>query len=294
MKNLTPFFSAQYRQRMMEFHREKAFNSFLSKYEWTGLTDSQEAYLMRKAWGVGTWALFKIGNEEAGLFAISSYGANAFDSYNIPTSITIANERDNPLYPTFAHNGETAVIGWSQYDRNPISPYVETLITNIVDVECIIKAHEFAQKCGLLITCTPETESALKDLMNKIKRDEAVIYVKEAEINAIKALITGVPYNLDKLYQHKKEREAELQTYLGIDNSPSFDFERLTVDQTNSNNAEIDNSQDNFLDNFKKFCKQAKEVLGIDISVKAKQNKVTSFHDDVNQEEEEKENVQAL
>lgn len=293
MKNEMPTLTARYRFNLLNLYRSKYYNLFFSKYKWEGFEKDAQNYLMLRLWDTGTVAAFKKGNAQIeGILTFATWVRTAFNEYNMPTTARIQNPYNAPGFPkkdvTF---GKDAVFMYVQADRKSISEIVDIYINNIIDAEMILKTHEYIQKMPFLVKTSPENEDKIKELMRKIWRNEPSIFVTELEANSIDVLSTGAPYIMDKLYQYKDQREAELKTYLGLDNSTAMENTIIpNADMVNANNAEINSSGDVFLAAMEQFCKEIGEVLGFTVSVEPRQKPVASIHDPDNQDEEDNEN----
>lgn len=75
-------------------------------------------------------------------------------------------------------------------------------------------------------------------------------------------------YIADKLMIDLRKIENDFSTQIGIPNANTEKKERLLKDEVNSNNFETQSRADMWLDELQKGCKQAKDIFGIDISVK--------------------------
>lgn len=287
MKETTlPTLTEKYRSKLVNLYRSKYFNLFCSKYKWKGLNKEQEYYLMLQLWDTGTVAAFNKGGiaEEDidGVLTFANWVRTAHNEYNRPTKARILNPYNATGFPkkdvTF---GIDAVYMYAMKDMKPISEIVDTYISMIVDVEMIIKTHEYIQKMPLLIKSSPENEAKLKEFMRKVWRNEPTIYVTELEANAVDVLSTGAPFILDKLYQYRDQREAELKTFLGMDNSTKMENTIIpNADMVNANNQEINSSGDVFLTPMEGFAEEITEVLHQTVSVELTQKPVTSIHDE--------------
>lgn len=291
-KEISLSFAERYRPRLMALYRSKYFNLFTSKYKWNGLTKEAETFLMAHLWDDGTICAFNKGGikEEniQGVLTFAKWTLTTYDEYGYPATAKPVNQWQQKSFPNLITFGRDAVYMYAQADKKSISETVDTYLKNIVDVEVLIKVHEFNQKMPLLIKTSPENKDKLDEFMKKIFRDEVSIYVTELEANSLEVLSTGAPFLLDKLYQYKDQREAELKTFLGLDNSTKMENTIIpNADMVNANNQEINASGDVFLRPMEKFAEEISEVLHQQVSVELTQKPVTSIHDDESKEEKE-------
>ena len=129
------------------------------------------------------------------------------------------------------------------------------------------------QKTPYILKTTKQNELSMKNLINKIERDDYAIFIDEKMTNGgDTGLIvdqTLVPFVADKLQEHKNNLVCELLTILGLNNNDSNNMkkERLIVDEVNANNQEIEMYLDTDFKNRKKACEEINAKFGLNITV---------------------------
>lgn len=129
------------------------------------------------------------------------------------------------------------------------------------------------QKTPYILKTTKQNELSMKNLINKIERDDYAIFIDEKMTNGgDTGLIvdqTLVPFVADKLQEHKNNLVCELLTILGLNNNDSNNMkkERLIVDEVNANNQEIEMYLDTDFKNRQKACEEINAKFGINITV---------------------------
>ena len=129
------------------------------------------------------------------------------------------------------------------------------------------------QKTPYILKSTKQNELSMKNLINKIERDDYAIFIDEKMTNGgDTGLIvdqTLVPFVADKLQEHKNNLVCELLTILGLNNNDSNNMkkERLIVDEVNANNQEIEMYLDTDFKNRKKACEEINAKFGLNITV---------------------------
>ena len=129
------------------------------------------------------------------------------------------------------------------------------------------------QKTPYILKTTKQNELSMKNLINKIERDDYAIFIDEKMTNGgDTGLIvdqTLVPFIADKLQEHKNNLVCELLTILGLNNNDSNNMkkERLIVDEVNANNQEIEMYLDTDFKNRKKACEEINAKFGLNITV---------------------------
>jgi hypothetical protein len=290
-----------------QFYLQKYYNLFMGAYKFNGITYEQGQYILKKFWAEGKISAFvvegtKLSGDEVptnvneypnGVIAFVPFAAFMFNIYDYPIQVNLINVRGAKFIPTKPMVvNEDVVIGYIQKSKKSVLSVVEFFIQKIVDVEMTIRVQLKSHKVPWLIATTPENESKMKALWDKINADDEVLYLSPSEIESLKILMGGNAYIIDKLYSYKQALENELLTYLGIDNMGIMEKkEHLITDEVNSNNDLINDHSDNFLTCMTDFFGRIKEVFGIKISVEATSSPVSARNQTDEQEEEENDDV---
>ena len=104
--------------------------------------------------------------------------------------------------------------------------------------------------------------------------------VAQNDTGNLSALSLNAPYLIDKLTEYRNSLESELKTRMGIDNAGVIiKKERLTADEVNSNNDELNDAFNVMLMTLEQCSKEMKEVFGTSINFKPTKTIVDSFHD---------------
>ena len=138
-----------------------------------------------------------------------------------------------------------------------------------------------------LIGVNPEDAQKFRALMEKLNIDDPELYVDSGDIDKLKALVSGAPYIIDKLYSYYCALDNELREYLGFQNiGVAEKKEHLISNEVEANNSLVKANQDSLLDSMKEFFQRVEDVLGIHISVDINKNQQI---DDIYEEESEEE-----
>lgn len=256
--------------RIVHMLNNKYYNIYRSNFRTKGLSYREEQFVMNKFWGVGTIAAWDIKHAETLGFA--NWMRHSWDMYGEPEQIRLINEFGSPLVPTGVLTvDKDVVIGYIQSNRKPLSMIVNWYVERIAQVEMIINTNLQLQKMPFIIPVADEDEAKkMKDVVQRILNNELVLFVDGIEPSLFKSVATNVPYVIDKLQNYKKDLENDLLTFIGVNNSGSNKVEQLQLAEVNSNNEEINLSDDDFDRNLKEFCKRVKEVLGRDILIEVR------------------------
>lgn len=238
------------------FYLEKYFNLFMNKYQIEGCDYQEENYILRRMWADGSLWAFKlketVGSDmkPAGLNVFTPYAVSMFNIYDYPIYVNCENVRGATFIPSTPQRvDEDGVILYAQRDKKSVYSMVEVYIDKIVNAEVAIYLNLQVQKTPWLIGTSPEEKEKVENLTSKILSDDPALFLELEEIDRAKALVSGAPYIIDKLYQYKNDVENELREYLGFNNLGTTEKkEHLIVDEVQSNNEVINASEDVFVD----------------------------------------------
>lgn len=286
------------RKQIFNYYFNKYYNLFMNAYKWEGIDYQQTDYLMRKLWCDGTIAAFKIkGIDEIGF---APYAEFTWNMYDFAEEVTLINPRGVPFIPkTTQIIDEDVVIGWAQRNKKSVQEIVALYCNKIADVEMTIRTNLKTHKTPWLIGVSPEDKEKMKKLFNNLDKDDSQLYVDLDDVNSFKALVSGAPYIIDKLYAYKCALENELKEYLGITNLGNQEKkEHLITSEVDANSEITEASGDCFFDVITEFTERVRDVLGYQISVSL--NKPEQYYEsdqEINPqeekvEEEASENVQ--
>lgn len=263
------------REKYRFYYIEKFFNKFLSLFKFTGIDYQQRAYIMRKFWSEGTIAVIKDSKSGLPVFA-PWFPADKFNTYDYPTKIGLVNVRGVsfiPSSPLYLDEEGGACIGYIQRNRKGIYSSIEIMIEKLVNIEMTIRTNLKSAKSPWVIGVSPEDEARKEFFVEQLDSDSPYIFVGLDGAKDAKALVSGGEYNIDKLEAQRQQVENEILTRLGIQNVGIMEKkEHFTVDEVNSNNEQINTSGYEFIDCLNEFFDNARQFLGIDISVKLIQN----------------------
>lgn len=279
----------------LNFYLNKYYSLFMNRFKFKGVDYQQADFILRKMWGTGTICAFKmketIGSNEhpQGLLVFVPYEPNGWNIYDYPTSVHYMNTKGVKFIPyTEQVVDKDCVIGWCQRNKKSVKELVTYYIMKIVNIELVIDLNLNAHKMPYVIGAAPEDTKVLEEVMRLLQNNEPQLFVNVQDVDKLKALVSGAPYILDKLYDLKQAIENELREYLGLDNlGGSQKKEHLITAEVESNNQVIQASGNNFIDCMKEFFERIRDVLGVDVDVEINEEKEDVENQPDNQEEEE-------
>lgn len=286
------------RKQIKSVLMNKYFNLYMNNYEIKGALDYQaKEYILLQFWSLGSIACFKLKGSEgakdrpAGEGVFAPFVAGYWNIYNWPTKVSLVNTRGVKFIPVGLQIvDKDVVIGYAMRNRKPVKLFVESYVERITDVLMVIKTNLKTHKMPWLIIGTPEDQAKLKALFETLKQDEPELFTDSDSADKFKALVSGAPYIIDKLYQYVGCLENELREFLGFGNlGVGEKKEHLITSEVESNNAIIEYNKACLIDTFKEFFKRCDEVFGFDYSVENKKIETPELKEDIDLDQEEDE-----
>lgn len=288
------------RELIYTFYLNKYYSLFMNKYEIEGVDYQQRDYILRKFWIDGRLACFKLKGTEGstehpqGLGVFCPYAPSRYNIYDFPIYVTLINIRGVSFIPAGLQKvDEDVVIGWCQRNKKSVYSLVDFYLQKITDVEMVIKMNLKAQKTPWIIGATPENNKKLETIIQNLEDDNPDLFVDIEDIDKAKALVSGAPFVLDKLYNYKQALENELKEYLGLQNMGMNEKkEHLITSEIEASDEVIEESGYNFIDVISEFFANIEKVLGLKYSIREKHQfeQAEEEAEEMNEEEEEVEN----
>lgn len=276
--------------QIKHYYRNKYFDLFKSMFKFSdNLNYRQQDFLIRKLYANGTIAAFKFNKLIDGEIGFAKYATFEFDMYYLPEKINLINEYGNVIDVSKIYIvDKDCVLGYLQSNKKSLKEVVDYYVDKIGDVELTILTNLKLQKIPYVLQMSESGEAKkLEDLMSKVLNNEWIIKVFGSVNGLINCLNTNAPYLIDKLYNYKRDLEAELKTYFGINNKGENKVEQLQLSEVNSNNAEINLHAEDYLNNIQSFFKRIEETLGVKYTVELNQD----FAKDDGEEKQDSSNV---
>ena len=269
----------------VDTYNNKYYNLWMSKFEWKGLDEDlkeqEENYIMRKLWYDGTVAIRNIKNTN--MIAIAPWELQNYNYLGFPETINLINERgaSKTIIPskTLIVNKDVALL-FCTPSQKPIKAVVDYYVDRITQAVVLINNNLCLQNMPFVINCTEEDQKRLSDIVDRILNNELVITTASSDISKLQALITQVPFLIDKLQAYIVSMENELLTILGVDNSGvQAKKAQMLVDEVNANNDVINDYGNSIIDELTKWLDRANKVLNRNITIEAKSKPVDTTKD---------------
>lgn len=239
------------------------------------ITKEAKDFIMRRFWADGTVACFNAKNYEfneetkkleiVDYLNFTPYAPQTFNMYDYPINLHLINRRgvSSQLIPNkLMWVNKDVVIGFCNRSHKPILFYMKKFIDRIVQIELITDNNLGLQNIPFLMKKNGSNDDKIDEIVSRILNGEIVINVDGDVIDDISLLETRIQFIADKLDDIKKRTMNEALTYLGCNNNPYEKKERQIVDEVNSNNQEIEQSDDAINDELDEFSNLIEKILG--------------------------------
>lgn len=264
-------YGAEERQRMYDYYHNMFYNLWMGKYTIEGMNYRQNDFFMRKLWSEGTVAIFRKkymddGEDAVGLAQWSA--TDYYDGLDMPTIAQFVQNRGDrsiPIDPQVIDR--ECVVGWAQRSHKPISAAMTLYASKLSSIDMLININEKVQKMPWLINVPEGSDTKVREFYNALDCDEPALFFDMDDLNP-RALISGAPYILDKLYNYKQTYMNEALTFLGINNLGNTEKkENLLTAEVNHNNQLIQSNSDNFKRPIEELLERANKVLNFNFKL---------------------------
>ena len=286
---------AQVRAITFNFYVNKYYNLFMNNFKMSDNIDyQQKEYILKRMWADGQIACFKLKGTEGsnehpqGLLVFCPFAPDGWNIYDFPISVHLINTKGVRFIPVTSQIiDKDCVIGFCQRNHKSVKEMTRYYIEKIVNIEIVIDINLTASKMPYLIGSEYEDAKVLKEIFDLLQADNPALFCKLSEVDKLKALVSGAPYIIDKLYDLKNALENELREYLGLDNLGGVEKkEHLITSEVESNNEVIQASENCFIDCMKEFFARITKVLGVDVSIDVNKTEEKPVDEENEQEEE--------
>lgn len=155
----------------------------------------------------------------------------------------------------------------------------------------VINTQLETHKLPFLVGISAVDEARAKDIVDRIRNNEPVVFMSLEDLNLVKTLVNNNPYILDKLNEYKQSIECELLTFLGLDNAVS---QKVNLDVTNANNSLINAFKDDIDYNIQNFVNDCSDYLGLTFYLNMRQEDVESVYEEGNESLENNTNKEGV
>lgn len=274
--NLTDLLNDLTFRVIFDKHKLVAMNAF----KWDGLPDGiLERHVERALFDRGKCIFFRV--PDAGYMALECTNGGPVNVYGEPLFY-------NAYGFNFTQrvNAEDCVIIENNMLRLPTRDFVLFYTNKIAEAERTMDVNVKANKTPIVMLCDDKDVLSAKRVFQQVDGNVPAIFADKAlNIDGISALDLKAKFLGNDLMDYKHSVEAELLTFLGINNPAVDKKERLITDEANSNNQLIASFMELQLEARRRACDAINAMFGLNISVERRQPDVPEM-DEAPEDEE--------
>ena len=197
-------------------------------------------------------------------------GISGINVFNHPTKCIIANPVIGNLERTI---DEDCVLVKIQYNYQGLMPIVYKYASMLAECDSSITVNLMNSKVTFIGLCSSKNQAqSMKKMYDDITRGEPAVFVKGDQINSEQIFYNQVKENFGagEIQILKRKIMSEFLTEIGVNNANTDKKERLTDNEVEANDGEIQLNAGYWLDNIKEGIEKANSMFKLNLSVKLK------------------------
>lgn len=257
------------------------FRKAMSIYQFSGIPEKWDLdYMVTKLLGNG---YITITDTALGVIPLEC-GISGINVYNHPTKVIIANPVLGNLERTI---DEDCALVKISYDYRGILDIVSRYATLLSECDSSISVNLMNSKVAFIgLVNSKQQANSMKLMYDKISSGEPAVFVKGDQINGDQILYNHVKENFvaGDIQMLKRKIMSEFLTEIGVNNANTDKRERLTDNEVEANDSEIQLNAGYWLDNIREGFDRANDMFGLNISVDLK-NTVNTEEEVINNDD---------
>ena len=289
------------RPKIRKQYQERFFKLFCSLFDFKKSVNAEERIvILKQLWETGS---FSVSRSPAPLKAFENEMDLTFTKYAIEDydyNMQPLHYRNTPLKSSRAITtkrlqvGKDGVIVYLNEYARVYPNYggkrtAERYIDQIVNAKMTIATNILLHKVPFFIPCEEDEIDIYKEIVRQIFSDTPAVF-GPSTMNGRepKALSLSTPYIIDKLEAYCQRLENMYLDEIGIDNAKPLQAgqDRLLMDETNANNALINNFRSSMFETLNEGFKDVETLFGRKIEVAPFAMKSASVNEEINEETE--------
>lgn len=243
------------------------FRKAMSIYEFSGIPEGWDIdYMISKLLARG---FITITDTEVGVIPLEC-GVSGINVFNHPTTVIVA----NPVLGNFSRTiDEDCALVKISYDYRGIFDTIYRYAYMLAECDCSISVNLMNSKVAFIGLCeTKQTATSMKAMYDMISRGTPAVFVKGSQINSDTILYNHVKENFiaGDIQILKRKIMSEFLTEIGVNNANTDKRERLTDNEVEANDSEIQLNAGYWLDNIREGLAVANKLYNLNISIDLK------------------------
>lgn len=265
---------ARKRANLTDLLNDLTFRAIYNKYKlvsmnafkWDGLPDGiMERHIERYLFSHGKAIFFKV--PDMGFMCLEAQAGAGVNVYGDPLNY-------NAFGFNFQQtvNADDCVIIENNMLRLPTKDFIMFYANKITEAERTMDVNVKANKTPIVMLCDDKDVLSAKRVFQQVDGNVPAIFADKAlNVDGISALDLKAKFLGNELMDYKHSVEAELLTFLGINNPAVDKKERLVTDEANSNNQLIASFMQLQLEARERACEAINDMYGLNVTVERRQ-----------------------
>ena len=243
------------------------FRKAMSIYEFDGVPEGWDLdYMLSKLLARG---FITITDTEVGVIPLEC-GVSGINVFNHPTTVIVA----NPVLGNFSRTiGEDCALVKIAYDYRGILDIIYRYAYMLAECDCSISVNLMNSKVAFIgLVENKQTANSMKLMYDEISKGSPAVFVKGSQINQDTILYNHVKENFvaSDIQLLKRKIMSEFLTEIGVNNANTDKRERLTDNEVEANDSEIQLNAGYWLDNIREGFEIANQLYGLNLSINLK------------------------
>lgn len=250
------------------YYERMLLRKAMSIYELTGCPENWDIdYVMSKIMVNG---FITITDTPMGVLPLEC-GISGVNVFNHPTTVNVA----NPVIGSFSRTiDEDCALVKLQYTYMGIMDIIAHYATQLSDCDSSIAVNLMNSKVTFIgLVGSKQQALSMQAMYDQITEGKPAVFVRGDHINGDNILYNHVKENFvaNDIQMLKRKIMSEFLTEIGVNNANTDKRERLTDNEVESNNAEIQLNSSYWLDNMKEGFNKANKMFNLNIDIKLKE-----------------------
>lgn len=249
------------------FYVRALFRKVMSIYELSGFPEEWDLdYFMSVLFAQG---FITITDTPMGVLPLRC-GISGINVFNHPTTVIVA----NPVLGNFDRIiDEDCVLVKLSYDYRGLMDIVYRYATMLSECDCSISVNLMNSKVAFIGLVESKAQAnSMKLMYDKITAGEPAVFVKGSQINGDQILYNHVKENFiaSDIQILKRKIMSEFLTEIGVNNANTDKRERLTDNEVEANDSEIQLNAGYWLDQIREGLDKANKMFGLSLAIDLK------------------------
>lgn len=289
------------RLKLQRLYEARFFKLFCSVFDFGDTVSAEERFvILRLLWEDGTFSITRSPAPQESFekemdLVFTKYEVDEYDFYLQPlTYHNVALKKAAAVSSNPITVGKTGVLvyvnEWTKlHPKRGIYITALNYIRQIVAAKMTIHTNLLLHKMPFLIPTDSENVDSYKDVIRQIFSDSPAVFVPlSMQGHDPNGIQTNTPYIIDKVDAYVTRLENMFLDEIGVDNVKPVQGgqDRLLLDESNANNAMINNFRESMFDTLNEGFEEAETLFNRKITVKPKAHEVASVHEDIRKDDE--------